>query len=340
MKKKKESFFLIFARYYKSHMPMFSLDLACAVLMSVIDLAFPLVSKYALQSLLPEQEYGVFFIVIGSVLLAYILRTVMVYIVTYLGHQLGVRIEASMRRDLFAHLQKLPFSFYDKSRTGYLMSRCTSDLFEITELAHHGPEDIFIAGITLIGACIIMLTIEWRLALVLIVSIPLILLFVMSQRRRMGRTSRQVKERTAQINAGIESSISGAKVAKAFTNEEYEVEKFDVGNERFVASKKGFYQSMGSFTAGMEFYTALLNVLVLGVGGLLIMKGKMDLVVLVTFTLYVSTFVSPIKRLTTFSEMFAQGMAGFSRFRELMNTEPDIKDLPGAEDIHDVRGEI
>jgi len=340
MKKKKESFLMIFARYYKSHMPMFSLDLACAVLMSVIDLAFPLVSKYALQSLLPEQEYGVFFIVIGSVLLAYILRTVMVYIVTFLGHQLGVRIEAAMRRDLFAHLQKLPFSFYDKSRTGYLMSRCTSDLFEITELAHHGPEDIFIAGITLIGACIIMLTIEWRLALVLIVSIPLILLFVMSQRRRMGRTSRQVKERTAQINAGIESSISGAKVAKAFTNEEYEVEKFDVGNERFVASKKGFYQSMGSFTAGMEFYTALLNVLVLGVGGFLIMKGKMDLVVLVTFTLYVSTFVSPIKRLTTFSEMFAQGMAGFSRFRELMNTEPDIKDLPGAEDIHDVRGEI
>ena len=245
-----------------------------------------------------------------------------------------------MRRDLFAHLQTLPFSFYDKSRTGYLMSRCTSDLFEITELAHHGPEDIFIAAITLVGACIIMLTIEWRLALVLIISIPLILLFVMSQRKRMGRTSRQVKERTAQINAGIESSISGAKVAKAFTNEEYEVEKFDEGNERFVGSKKEFYKAMGSFTSGMEFYTALLNVLVLGVGGFLIMKGKMDLVVLVTFTLYISTFISPIKRLTNFSEMFAQGMAGFSRFRELMNTQPDITDKPGAEDLENVRGEI
>lgn len=340
MKKKKESFFLIFAKYFKSHIPMFSLDLVCAMLMSLIDLAFPLVSKYALQSLLPEQEYSVFFIVIGSVLLAYILRTAMVYIVTYLGHQLGVRIEASMRRDLFAHLQELPFSFYDKSRTGYLMSRCTSDLFEITELAHHGPEDLFIAGITLIGACIIMLTIEWRLALALIVSIPLILLFVMSQRKRMGRSSRQVKERTAQINAGIESSISGAKVAKAFTNEEYEVEKFDVGNERFVRSKKDFYKSMGSFTAGMEFYTAFLNVLVLGLGGYLIMKGTMDLVVLVTFTLYISTFTSPIKRLTSFAEMFAQGMAGFSRFRELMNTKPDIVDAPDAEDVENVRGEI
>ena len=339
---KKQSGIVRFARYYKPHMGLFMTDMSCALFMSIVDISYPLISRYALNNYLNVSmpNYTPFFMLMGACVLLYILRTVATYTVTYLGHTLGVSIEADMRRDVFAHLQKLGFSFYDKSRTGKLLSRCTNDLFDVTELAHHGPEDVFISIVTFIGAFVAMLFIEWRLAMLLIFTVPLMLLFVMKLRTHMSRTSRKVKEGVAIINADIESSISGARVAKAFTNESYEIEKFEKGNSIFIRSKRAYYKTMGMFHAGMEFFTSIMNVLVLMFSGLLIMKGKMDNTTLIVFLLYISSFTNPIRKLAAFSEQYAMGMAGFKRFTELLDTEPDIMDADNAETLSDVKGNI
>ena len=329
-----------FISYYRPHRGLFALDMACALMIAAIDLSFPVVSRYAMTSLLPGKQFGVFFAVMGALVLAYLLRGVFEYIVTYWGHTLGVRMEADMRRDLFTHLQKMSFSFFDRHRTGQLMSRMTNDLFEITELAHHGPEDLLISAVTILGAFAVMLTISWPLALVLIVLVPVGVGLVLLLRRRMMSASRQLKEKTAGINAGLESSISGARVAKAFTNEDYEVEKFTENNERFKRSKSDFYKSMGIFLSGMGVFTNLFSVAVIAVGGGLIMSGRFDYVGLVTFTLYVGIFLQPIRRLTSFMEAFAAGAAGFSRFRELMAEQPEIADKPGAVELTNVKGRI
>lgn len=314
----------------------------CALFISAVDIAFPLFSKTALNRyLIPgNRQYVPFLILIGICLILYVLRTAATYIVTALGHRLGVFIEADMRTDAFSHLQKLGFSFYDKSRTGKLLSRVTNDLFDVTELAHHGPEDVFISIITFLGAFIAMAFIEWRLAVVLIVVVPVMLLFVMKLRNRMNSTSRKVKEGMAIINSDIESSISGARVAKAFTNEDYEVSKFEKGNKVFINSKTGYYKAMGQFHAGIEFFTSLLNILVLGISGLLIMNGRMDVAKLTVFLLYISSFVTPIKKLASFAEQYTMGMAGFKRFTELLDTEPSIVDAPNAVELKGIRGDI
>lgn len=341
-KKNKPSNLKRFVSYYKPHIHIFILDMVCALFISLVDIIYPLLSKTALNEYLsPENpQYRAFFIIIAVSVIMYLLRTGATYIVTYLGHRLGVRIEADMRRDAFSHLQKLGFSFYDKSRTGKLLSRCTNDLFDVTELAHHGPEDVFISVVTFIGAFTVMLTIEWRLAIVLIAIVPVMILFVMKLRTHMNRTSRKVKEGMAIINADIESSISGARVAKAFTNEGYEIEKFEHGNKIFVNSKSSYYKTMGTFTAGMEFFTSILNVLVLGLSGYLIMRGEMEVTTLVVFMMYVSSFVTPIKKLSAFAEQYAMGMAGFKRFVELLDTEPDIKDAENAVELKKAEGNI
>ncbi|MCH5278761.1 MAG: ABC transporter ATP-binding protein [Christensenellaceae bacterium] len=340
--KKKPSNLKRFISYYKPHKGLFILDMVCALFISAVDIVYPLLSKTALNKyLLPENpQYRAFFILIAVCIVMYILRTGATYIVTFMGHRLGVKIEADMRRDAFSHLQKLGFSFYDKSRTGKLLSRCTNDLFDVTELAHHGPEDVFISVVTFIGAFTVMAFIEWRLAVMLIAIVPLMLLFVMKLRSHMNRTSRKVKEGMAIINADIESSISGARVAKAFTNEKYEISKFEHGNGIFINSKTKYYKTMGTFMAGMEFFTSILNVLVLGLSGYLIMRGKMELSTLVVFLLYISSFVTPIRKLSAFAEQYTMGMAGFKRFTELLDTEPDVVDSPDAVELSDVKGNI
>ncbi len=329
-----------FISYYRPHKGLFALDMVCALFIAGIDLCFPLVARYAMNSLLPQQQYTGFFIIMGAFVLAYLLRSFFDYIVAYWGHTLGVRMEADMRRDLFTHLQRLSFRFYDRHRTGQLMSRVTTDLFDITELAHHGPEDLFISLLTILGAFVVMLTISWPLALVLIVLVPVGVLFMLMQRGRMMSASKKVKERTAGINAGLESSISGARVAKAFTNESYEIDKFMESNERFKTSKGEFYSAMGIFASGMGFFTNLFNIAVIAVGGYLIMQKQFDYVGLMTFTLYVSVFLQPIRRITSFMEVFSSGAAGFKRFRELLCEEPDITDAPDATELKDVRGDI
>jgi ATP-binding cassette subfamily B protein len=329
-----------FVAYYRPHRKLFALDMICAFMIALVDLAFPLISRYAMTSMLPGRLFGPFFVLMGALVLVYVLRSAFSYIVTYWGHSLGVLMEADMRRDLFAHMQTLSFKFYDANRTGLLMSRVTTDLFDITELAHHGPEDVFISLVTILGAFGIMLGINWKLALVLILLVPVGLAFTYLQRRRMMSASRRVKERVAGINAGIESSISGARVAKAFTNERFEVQKFNESNEGFKRAKGGFYSAMAVFHSGMEFFTNLFNVAVIAMGGYFIMREELDYVGLMTFALYVSAFLQPIRRLSQFVEQFTNGMAGFARFSELMHEKPEIVDRPGAFTLRQVKGDI
>lgn len=334
-----------FLCYYKPHKKLLYLDLSCAATVSAVDLSYPLLSQYILKTLLPDMQKDssllyVFILLLLTALLAYVLRTAMLYIVNYWGHLLGVRMEADMRRDIFSHMQTLPFSFYDKIRTGKLLSRATTDLFDITELAHHGPEDVLISALTIIGSFVAMFVIEWRLALSMLVLLPIMLLFVISTRYRMRMNSKRVKETVAGINAGIESSISGARVAKAFTNEEYEIEKFEHGNQDFLHAKNDFYKTMALFNSGTEFFIALFNILVLCVGGLLIYNNSLDPIVMVTFTLYVAAFSSPVKRLASFAEQYVMGMAGFTRFSEILDTKSDIVDRPDAKPLTNVKGDI
>ena len=330
----------IFMRYIAGHKKLFALDMSCALLVSVIDLVFPYVSRTSMNRLLPGKLFTLFFTVMALMVAAYLVKAGLYYIITVLGHRMGVLIEADMRRDVFNHMQDLSCSFYDKNRTGVLMSRITSDLFEITELAHHGPENILICTLTIVGALAVMFTIEWRLALTLAVVLPLCLWFTLSQRVRMKDANIEVKKKTADIYAAIESSISGIRTAKAFANEEQELDKFDDANALFKASKVEYYKTMGLFQSGMDFTCGIAQVLVITVGGLLIMQEKMDYIDLVTFSLYVSTFISPIRRLTQFSEQYMNGSAGFTRFLELMRTEPIIKDRPGARELPAVEGRV
>ena len=337
-----------FARYYKPHLGLFLLDIGCATLVAAVDVAFPLLTNYLLKKLFPQIEQTgsahlvtLFAVLIGAIFAAYIVRAIMLFIVNYWGHLFGVRVEADMRRDIFRHIQTLPFSFYDKIRTGKLLSRATTDLFEISELAHHGPEDLLISSLTVIGAFIAMFFIEWRIALAMLLLMPFCIWFVMKARFSMKSTSKSVKEQTANINAGIESSISGARVAKAFANETYEIEKFEEGNRAFLHAKDRFYKAMALFNSGTEFFIALFNVIVLLVGGILIIrKAGFSSITFITFMLYVSAFTSPLKRFASFFEQYMMGMAGFTRFLEILDTKSDIVDREGAIDIDHVEGKI
>ena len=330
----------IFLGYIARQRKLFVIDMICALLVAAIDLIFPYVSRSAMRSYLPQKLYAVFFLVMALMALAYLAKALLYYVITVIGHRMGVLVEAEMRRDLFEHMQKLSFRFYDQNRTGVLMSRITSELFDITELSHHGPENVIICTLTIVGALIVMFLLRWELALVLTVALPVCLWFTLSQRLRMKRANIEVKRKTAEITAAIESSISGVRVAKAFANEEQEGLKFDRANDMFKGAKVEYYKTMGLFMSGMEFTTGIMQVLVITVGGLLIMAGRMDAVDLITFTLYVSAFVTPVRKLAQFAEQYMQGTAGFSRFLEIMRTEADIKDAPDAKKLTDVRGEI
>ena len=332
--------FSIFLSFFKPHRGLFFLDMVCALFVALVDLAYPVISRKAINTLLPNLQYKTFFIVMGIVVLAYVVRSLLYYVITYWGHTFGIRVEADIREALFTHMQTLGFDFYDRNRTGHLMSRLTTDLFEITELAHHGPEDLFIAIVTITGALIVMFTIEWRLALVVCVLIPVAVFVIMSRRRAMGRASRLVKQKVGVINADIESCLSGMRTAKAFANEAVEAEKFRRSNETYKGSKKYFYQEMGVFNSSMEFFLSILSVAVVTVGGALIMQGRMDVVDLLTFTLYITTFVNPIRKLANFAEMFANGTAGLERFVEIMRTEPALDDAPDAKELSKVNGAI
>ena len=330
----------IFLHYFKNHRRLFAIDITCAMLIALIDLAFPLVTRASLYDLLPNGKYGVFFALMAGCLGFYILRSYLNYIVCYYGHTFGIRVEADIRADLFHHMQDMSYDFYDANRTGQLMSRLTSDLFELTELAHHGPEDVLTSSVTILGALIVMATIRWELALVVGILVPIFLLVVMSMRKNLGEVSTGVKQKTGHINTEIESSLSGIRTAKAFGNEDVEIRRFDAANEIYKTSKRSFHKAMGRFNSTMELFLTVLNVVVIAVGGFMIMHGKMDYRDLLTFSLYIATFVNPMRKLSTLSEMFANGFAGLNRFVEIMRMEPSVQDAENARDLTDVKGAI
>ena len=332
----------VFAAYIRPHREAFAVDMGLSVAVALVDLIFPLVSRWSMQALLPQGLFRAFFSVMSIVFLAYLLRAWFMYLVTVSGHRMGTMVEADMRRDVFMHMQDLSYSFFDRNRTGVLLGRVTNDLFEIVELAHHGPENILTCSMTILGALVILLTVNWKLTLVLLLLLPACVLFSMRQRINMQKANQEVKKKTGEINAAIESGISGIRTSKAFANETAEDEKFQKANEAFKNSRVGFYRAMGLFNAGVEAAVGLMQVAVVTMGGYLIMKGNMDYVDLITFTLYVSTFTAPIRKLMQFMEIYTSGMAGFDRFLELMRTKPEIEDAPDARelDIQKVRGEV
>ena len=337
---RKKSPLRIFLHYFKNHKALFAVDIVCAALIACIDLAFPLVTRKSLYDLLPNGKYRVFFALMAAAVVFYILRAVLNYLVCYFGHTFGIRVEADIRADLFRHMQELSYDFYDSNRTGVLMSRLTSDLFELTELAHHGPEDLLTSVVTILGALIVMATIRWELALVVGLLIPVFLLVIFAMRRSMARASAGVKQKTGHINTEIESSLSGIRTAKAFGNEDVEVARFQAANAIYKTSKKSFYKAMGLFNSTMELFLTSMNVAVIAVGGYMILEGRLDYRDLITFSLYIATFVGPMRKLSSFSELFANGFAGLNRFVEVMRLSPTIADSKDARDLTDVRGEI
>ena len=337
---KNKSEMQIFLSYFKPHRKLFLLDMVCALAIALIDLAFPFISRWCMYKLLPDNAWRTFWTVMAVVFCAYILRSVFTYIITYWGHTFGVRIETDFRRDLFQHIQELSYAYFDNARVGQLMSQLTSELFDITEFAHHAPEDIFISTVTIIGALIIMFTIQWKLALVIAITIPIFLLIVWKCRFSMQNASRNVKKEMAAINTDFESGLSGLRTAKAFANEDKELDKFDSANLSYRDSKADFYRAMGRFNAVMEFFMCILSAIVIAVGGALIMSDQLNIIDLITFSLYVSTFVNPVRKLSTTVELIANGTASLHRYVQLMRTEATLKDAPDATELQDVKGRI
>ena len=311
-----------------------------SALIAVVDLVFPYVSRWSMNTLLPNRVFGAFFAVMGCMLVAYLLRSVFNYLITVIGHGMGMKVETDMRRDVFNHMQELSYSFFDKHRTGVLLARVTNDLFEVVELAHHGPENILICTLTILGAMIVLFLINWRLALVLLILLPILIGFTLRQRKRMQDANREVKVKVGEINAAIESGISGIRTSKAFANEAEEDAKFDKANEAYRYSRNAYYKAMGLFNGGIEATIGIMQVAVITVGGLLIMRDQMNYIDLITFTLYISTFTSPVRKLAQFMEIYTTGMAGYDRFLEIMRTRPDIEDAPDARELKDVQGDI
>ena len=330
----------VLVQYFRPHRGLFVLDLSCALVMALIDLAFPLVARSAMNQLLPARQFDTFFMVMIIVAAAFVVRAGMNYIITYWGHMFGVRVEADLRADLFRHMQSLDFKFFDSNRTGQLMNRMTGDLFEITELSHHGPEDLFVAFVTIVGAICIMFTVQWQLALVILIIIPIFLAVVMLCRKNMVTTSRNVKITMSEINGEIESGLSGIRTSKAFANEESDYRKFAQANEKFKTAKCASYSAFGKFNSSLEYFMCIMPVVIMAFGGWLIMKDNMNYVDLVTFYLYISTFINPIRKLGNFTEIFMNGYAGLTRFIDLMRLQPEVQEPENPVKPDTVRGRI
>ena len=329
--------------YYKPYLKIFWADMFFATLSAAVALTIPLVVRYVTSTLiyLPADEIirQITYIGIGLVVLLAIDCYSRFFIGNY-GHVMGAKMEYDMRAELFGHMQKLSFSFYDDAKVGQLMSRITSDLFDITELLHHGPENIILSVLKITGAFVILVSINGWLALAAFAVLPFMFAFALILNKKMRRAFRANRVKIADINAQIEDNLSGIRVVKSFANEDIENEKFRVGNDGFLAAKKNSYHYMGSFQAGVGVFTTMIQVSVILVGTVLIAHGRVDMTDLVTFLLYIGVFTDPIRTLVDFTEQFQNGYTGFERFQEIMNIRPDIEDAPDATPIGMVKGEI
>ncbi|MBQ2719643.1 MAG: ABC transporter ATP-binding protein [Clostridia bacterium] len=328
-----------FISYYRPHLRLFLLDLAAALLFAACNLVYPTVSRTILNDLIPARELSLIFVFAAVLVGIYLLKTGLNYFMSRFGHYVGAEMQADMRRDLFQHMERLPCSFFDDHKTGDLMSRMTNDLFNVAELAHHGPEDLLISVLQLVGSFILMAVIDVRLALIACALVPLMVLFAALKRKKMKAAFKKSREEIAEINAGLENSISGIRVSKAYTSQEVEEAGFAVANRRFLASRRGAYDAMAEYHAGLGLCTDMLNIVVLIAGALFVFYGKIGYGDLVAFLLYVGIFLQPITKLVSFVEQLQDGMTGFGRFVEIMDT-PVEEDDAGAEDVTDVRGEI
>ena len=329
--------------YYKPYKGLFLADMVFAMIGAAITLVIPLMVRYITGTvvLLPIEEASSTIIRLGIfMVLLVIVEGYCNYFIGYYGHVMGAKIEHDMRNEIFGHYQKLSFAFFDNQKVGHLLSRITSDLFDITELLHHGPEDVVISTIKLVGAFIILLMINAKLALVAIGFVVIMLLYAVGMNNRMRGAFRENRARIADINSQIEDSLSGIRVVKSFSNEETEMDKFEEGNSRFVASKKRTYRFMGSYNSGMGVFSTLITVGSLLMGAWLMMKGELSAADLVTFLLYINNFTEPVKKLVNFTEQFQNGYSGYERFLEIMSIAPDIKDKEDAQSLDRVKGEI
>lgn len=332
-----------FFSYYKPYWRMFLADLLVAGTSASIALIIPLIVRHITGTVIyyePQQALDTVLKLAAVMVCLIILDFCCSYFITYWGHMMGAKIERDMRHEIFGHLQKLSFAFYDNQKTGQLMSRVTNDLFDITELLHHGPEDLLISIVKFIGAIIILMRINWILALSAFALIPVMACYAYFYNGKMRRAYKTNRARIADVNAQIEDSLSGIRVVKSFANEKVELEKFDAGNERFVGSKRNTYRYMAGYNSGLNAMTNLITVIVVVVAAVLITGNHFNASDLVVFILYISTFTDPVKKLVNFTEQFQNGMSGYERFREVMDIEPDIEDRPGAVALSGVQGNI
>ena len=328
-----------FIAYYKPHKIMFALDMLASLLVSVIAIVYPVVTRQMLNDLIPNRKYRLI-IVFGLVLLGlYFVRMLLNFFIQYQGHMVGVHMQAQMRRDMFNHLEKLPYSFYDNHETGKIMARMTNDLMDISELAHHGPENIIISSISIVLAFSYLMTINVWLTLIIFAAVPFLLVISSVLRTKMRKAFQETRKSLAVINASLESSVSGIRMTKAYTNADRESEKFERGNSEFIEARRASYKAMGQFHSGTAFITDVFNVIVLIAGGLFLYNGKIQFGDYSAFIVSVNMFIGPVMTLINFMEQYQNGVTGFERFLEIMDVEPE-KDAPQARDIGEVDGHI
>jgi len=328
-----------FIHYYKPHRRIFILDMLAALLVALIGITYPIITRKMLNELIPDRQYRLIVLFGAGLLVLYLLRMLLNFFIQYYGHVMGVRMQAEMRSDMFRHLQKLPYSFYDNHETGKIMSRMTSDLMDISELAHHGPENLLISSVSIILSFAYLSTINIWLTLIIFACVPFLIVIATVLRGRMRDAFKKSREATAEINAALESSISGIRVTKAFTNADKEEEKFQVGNGRFVQSRKKAYKAMGQFHSMTAFITDVFNVIVLIAGGLFLYGGGIQLGDYSAFIVSVNLFIAPVMTLINFMEQYQSGVTGFERFVEIMDQTPE-PDAEGATDAGILRGDI
>lgn len=329
--------------YYKPYKAVFLKDMFFAMLSALIALTIPLVVRYVTSTVIymeADKAWNMILIIAVSMTILVLIQAYCNYYIANYGHVMGARMEYDMRRDIFAHYQKLSFSFYDNQKVGQLMSRITSDLFDITELLHHGPENIVISVIKIAGAFIILFNISGYLTLAAFILVPLMLIYAYFFNKRMKAAFRQNRIKIADINAQIEDNLSGIRVVKSFANERAEREKFKNGNDRFLEAKKNSYKYMGGYQAGLTAFTTMINVCVIVAGGICVTKNIINVTDMVTFLLYINVFTEPVKTLVDFTEQFQNGYSGFERFMEILNIEPDIKDSESAKAYDDIAGDV
>lgn len=328
-----------FIAYYKPHRVLFIIDMLCSVIIALCDLIYPIIAKNIINVYVPARALNAILYAALLLTFIYLLKYALNYYVCYWGHVVGVRMQADMRRDLFAHLEKLPFSFFDETKSGTLMSRLISDLFEVSELAHHGPEQLILSVMMLVGSFVMLSMINLPLTLIIFCVVPLIICFAVLLRRKMRDAFRRSREQIAEVNANIETALSGIRVSRAYTSEPQELQKFERENRLFVTFRSKALQVMGFFHASMNFFTDVLYLVVLLAGGLFYFYGKIDIGEFAAYLLYIRLFLDPIKLFVTLFEQLQEGMTGFRRFCEIMDVPPE-EDSPDAETLGNVRGDI